>query len=109
MAGLTDRPVCAAVEIALRARFQLQHIEVLNESHKHNVAPGSESHFRVTLVSPDFAGQSLLQRQRAVNEVLAELLAGPIHALALHTYAPAEWDDRSGSPESPACLGGKQI
>ncbi len=92
----------------LGERFEPQHLAVDNESGSHNVPPGSETHFRVVLVSDRFDGQRLLARHQAVNEVLAEELAGGVHALALHTYTPGEWRDRFGdAPMSPPCLGGK--
>ena len=62
------------------------HLEVINESGNHNVAPGSESHFKVVLVAAEFEGQRLLARHRRVNGVLADELADSVHALALHTY-----------------------
>ena len=78
-----------------------------NESDQHNVAPGSESHFKVTLVSEQFDGQPLIKRHRLVNATLKEELAGGIHALALHTMTPEEWFAKGGqAPESPPCLGG---
>ena len=92
----------------LDARFDLKHLEVVNESGNHNVPPGSESHFKVVMVTPEFEGARLLARHRAVNETLAEELAGGVHALALHTYTPDEWQARFGdAPMSPPCLGGK--
>jgi BolA protein len=49
----------------------------------------------------------LIQRQRSINQLLANELAGPVHALAQHTYTPSEWDSKQGvSPSSPNCLGG---
>jgi len=82
------------------------HLEVVNESNNHNVPPGSESHFKVVLVSPDFEGLSLLKRHQRVNSVLSEELK-QIHALALHTYTEQEWNSRYGeAPMSPPCLGG---
>lgn len=81
-------------------------LEVINESGQHNVPPGSETHFKVTLVAEAFAGLSRVQRHRRVNQLLAELLAGPVHALALHAYTPAEWAARGEAPASPPCLGG---
>ena len=71
-------------------------LEVVNESGQHNVPPGSETHFKVTLVAEAFAGLSRIQRHRRVNRLLADLLAGPVHALALHAYTPAEWAARGG-------------
>ena len=81
---------------------------VENESANHSVPPGSETHFKVTLVSERFVGLPRIQRHRRVNQLLADLLAGPVHALALHLYAPAEWRAGAGVPESPPCLGGSK-
>ena len=78
-----------------------------NESGNHNVPPGSESHFKVVAVSEDFTAQRLLSRHRRINALLAEELAGPVHALSIHAYTPAEWRRRFGAaPLSPPCLGG---
>ncbi len=50
-----------------------------------------ESHFRIMIVSPKFAGcQPSRTRHRMVNEAIADELKGLIHALALSTYAPGE-------------------
>lgn len=96
------------IEQKLAARFAPEHLEVVNESGGHNVPPGSETHFKVVLVSPGFAGMRLLARHRLVNETLADELAGGVHALAIHTYTEDEWRDRFGqAPLSPPCLGGK--
>ena len=91
----------------LDARFAPEHLEVLNESGGHNVPAGSETHFKVVMVAREFEGQRLLARHRLVHDVLAEELAGGMHALALHTYTNAEWQQRFGdAPMSPPCLGG---
>ncbi len=80
-----------------------------NESNRHKVPPGSESHFKVVVVSESFSGETLLQRHRRVNGLLAELLSGPIHALGLHTHTPEEWAARGGQvPASPPCRGGSK-
>jgi BolA protein len=93
----------------LQERFAPAHLELDNESHMHSVPPGSESHFRVVLVSEQFAGQRKVARHQAVYAALAEELAGPVHALALHTYSPAEWAERSqAGPASPPCHGGSK-
>jgi BolA protein len=95
------------IEKKLRLHFEPTHLEVTNESFKHNVPAGSESHFKVVLVTPKFDGQRLIKRHRAVNAVLKDELADQIHALALHTYSDQEWQSLSGnSPDSPNCLGG---
>ena len=98
------------IERKLAQRFDLQHLEVVNESSGHNVAPGSETHFKVVLVASDFQGQRLLARHRQVNEALGAELAGGVHALAVHTYTEGEWRDRFGeAPLSPPCLGGMSL
>lgn len=80
---------------------------VENESGNHSVAPGSETHFKVAIVSASFEGKRLLERHRTVNRLLADELAGPVHALAIHAYTEAEWEQRGGQErDSPACLGG---
>lgn len=83
------------------------HLEVLNESNNHNVPPGSESHFKITVVSEEFDGKMLIARHRVINQILAEELAGQIHALSMHTYTPEEWSEKNEqAPQSPPCLGG---
>ena len=100
-------PVQTSIEKKLSERFTPLHLEVVNESHMHNVPEGSESHFRVVLVTEGFEGKPLIQRHREVNGVLADEMQGPVHALALHTMTPEEWFAKGGeAPESPPCLGG---
>jgi len=96
------------IDDLLRAAFAPALLRVENESHRHNVPPGSETHFKVTLVAQQFAELSRIQRHRRVNQVLGDLLAGPVHALALHLYTPAEWAERAAAPGSPPCLGGER-
>ncbi len=93
------------IEEKLQQAFAPTHLMVSNESHMHRVAPGAESHFKVVLVSEQFAGQRPLARHRAVNSVLADELAGAIHALALHTYTPDEWLQRGEAPRTAPCVG----
>ena len=81
-----------AIETKLNDAFDARVLQVENESHKHSVPPNSETHFKVTLVSPEFEGQMRVRRHQAIYKVLAEELAGPVHALALHLYSPEEWE-----------------
>jgi BolA protein len=93
----------------LAAAFAPDHLEVINESHMHNVPPGSESHFKVIVVSAQFAGKPLIARHRLVNAALQQELAGGIHALALHTMTMQEWLDKGNAPASPPCMGGDGV
>lgn len=89
----------------LAKALQPQHLEVINESHMHNVPPGSESHFKVVAVSAEFDGKMLVARHRLINKILTEELDA-IHALALHTMTPDEWAEKGAAPQSPPCMGG---
>ena len=88
--------------------FSPDHLQVINESASHNVPEGSESHFKVVLVSQNFESQSAVKRHQSVYAVLAAELQSGVHALALHTYLPVEWEKRQSAPISPDCLGGSR-
>lgn len=78
----------------LEQAFEPQHLQLIDESERHRGhggwREGGETHFHLRMVSARFAGQGRVQRQRAVNRVLAEELAGPVHALAMELKAPGE-------------------
>ncbi|MCA8938958.1 MAG: BolA family transcriptional regulator [Planctomycetes bacterium] len=83
------------------------HLEVINESHQHNVPVDSESHFKVIAVSDQFEGLNRIQRHRKVNQLLAEPLQQGVHALSLHLWTSTEWMSRNGMvADSPNCRGG---
>jgi BolA protein len=95
------------IEQNLVDAIPLAGLEVINESHMHNVPPGSESHFKVIIISDEFEGERLVRRHQRVNTVLADELAGPVHALAMQTLTPEEWKAKGGQTmPSPECLGG---
>jgi len=97
------------IQNKLSANLNTIHLEVINESDNHNVPAGSESHFKVVLVSSEFEGKNLLARHRLVNKVLEDELQNKIHALAIHTYTEAEWQKKNSmAPGSPPCLGGSK-
>lgn len=96
----------STIKEKLNTAFSPSVLQVENESHKHNVPAGSESHFKVTVVSSEFEGKRLLQRHRTINTALKAELE-QIHALSIHTFTESEWSARSAtSNETPPCLGG---
>ena len=97
------------IEEKLRAELAPLHLEVINESHMHSVAKGSETHFKVVVVTERFDGLSAVKRHQLVYGVLAqELSAKPgIHALAITSRTPAEWAASPGANESPKCASKK--
>jgi BolA protein len=92
----------AQLQTALAALDPL-HLEVLDESHMHS--RGLETHYKVVIVSPLFAGLNAVKRHQKVYASLGELM-GQVHALALHTYTPEEWAQQGVAPASPTCKGG---
>ena len=96
------------IEEKIADGLDVLHLEVINESGQHNVPPGSESHFKVIVVSNDFDGKTPVAQHRAIYALLADELASGVHALALHTYTEKSWRASQGNaPMSPPCLGGK--
>ena len=92
----------ATIETKLNQAFSPERLVVLNESHlhagHHHVDGGhhatfdgsGETHFRIRIVAPAFAGMSRIDRHRAVNEALAAELKAGLHALAIEPAAPGE-------------------
>jgi BolA protein len=72
----------------LTREFSPETLEIVDESEKHRghagYQEGGQSHFRVTIAAPAFAGMSRIERHRAVHAALGRALTGRIHALALH-------------------------
>lgn len=77
-------------------------LELVDESSKHEGhagwRPGGNTHWRLHIVSPRFAGQSTVARHRMVYQALGELMQDPIHALAITARAPEENLSTKGSP-----------
>lgn len=95
------------LERKLSESLNPMHLEVINESYMHNVPEGSESHFKVVVVTEAFENQSRVRRHRSVNDAVARELKAGIHALSINAMTPAEWFDRGGeATKSPPCLGG---
>lgn len=94
------------IESKLTEAFSPEVLDVINESHRHHVPEGAESHFKVLVVSQQFVDLRMLQRHRLVHHVLEAELADYIHALSIHAYTPEEWAARQTLPDSPLCQGG---
>ena len=86
--------IAPEIERRLRAALAPAQLVVTNDSARHRGHAGDdgsgESHFSVEVVAERFAGMSRVERQRAVNSALADLLRDHIHALAIKARAPGE-------------------
>ncbi len=83
------------LEAVLRRGLDPVHLVVEDESARHvghAGASGGGGHFRALIVSAAFRGQSHLARQRAVYALLGDAMRTTIHALALRTLTPEEWE-----------------
>lgn len=89
MGAVSDR-----IRGKLEAAFQPTRLEVKDDSDRHHGhaghSGGGESHFNLTIEAEAFAGKARVARQRMVHQVLAEELAGPVHALSIIATAPGE-------------------
>ena len=87
-------PLARQIAKRLEDALAPTHLQVINDSDSHRGHAGhdggGESHFTVIVESPRFAGMSRLERQRAVNAALGDLLRDRIHALAIRAKAPGE-------------------
>eukprot|EP00270_Netrium_digitus_P009330 TRINITY_DN2840_c0_g1_i1.p2 TRINITY_DN2840_c0_g1~~TRINITY_DN2840_c0_g1_i1.p2 ORF type:complete len:116 (+),score=11.69 TRINITY_DN2840_c0_g1_i1:58-405(+) len=89
--------IASSIETKLTAKLQPLRLVVMNESYKHaghagnpSGAADAETHFNVEVVAQAFEGLQRVKRHRMVYEVLADELAGGVHALALKLQAPSE-------------------
>jgi BolA protein len=87
--------VSLAPEIRQRLQaLQPTELEVVDESERHRghagYREGGNTHWHVTIVSPRFAGASVVARHRMVYQALGNLMNNPIHALAITARAPEE-------------------
>ena len=78
----------------LTEAFTPQSLKVVDESHQHEGhaghRPGGQTHYRVYIVSEAFKGKTRIERHRMINGKLSDELAGGVHALAIHAFAPGE-------------------
>ncbi len=87
-------PVAAEITKRLIQALDPTRLEVINDSARHRGHAGDdgtgESHFTVEIEAEAFAGLNRLQRQRAVNAALGDLMRDRVHAMAIKARAPGE-------------------
>lgn len=88
------------IRTKLCERLAAEHVDVVDESHKHRGHAGARSgagHFRVTVVSARFEGLGRVAAQRLVYDALAEEMGPEIHALSIRALTPERWRAEAGS------------
>jgi BolA protein len=75
------------------AALRPESLEIVDESRAHAGHEGAKAgggHYRLLIVSPEFAGKTVQLRHRMVYEALGPMMKHDIHALAIKAYAPGE-------------------
>ena len=99
---MAEGPIATIMREKLTRALAPERLELVDDSARHaghhheggmDGRAGGESHFNLLVVSAAFEGQGRVARQRAVNAVLADELAGPVHALSVRALTPAEAAD----------------
>ena len=57
---------------------------------------GTNDHFELTVVSPEFTGKPLMARHRLIYGILGNWVGVEIHALTLKAFTP---DESKGEPQ----------
>ncbi len=93
------------IEELLKQKFNIYYLKITNESVLHHGSQGSETHFKIDLVSDDFINLKILQRHRHVQKILQNQI-DKIKAFSLHALTYEEWQDRNQQfTRSPSCRG----
>lgn len=86
-----------SVAESIRARLQVLEptaLDLVDESEQHRghagYREGGNTHWRLAIVSRQFAGKPTVARHRMVYQALGELMQHPIHALAITARSPDE-------------------
>lgn len=96
---MPEGPIATIIRKKLTIGLSPERLEIEDDSARHaghhhegglDGRPGGESHFNLTVVAAAFEGQGRLARQRAVNALLRDELAGPVHALSIRALTPVE-------------------
>lgn len=82
------------ISARISAALDQARVVVIDDSARHRghagARDGGESHFKVEVVSPAFAGKSRVDRQRLVYDALKAEFAAGVHALEVKTLTPEE-------------------
>ena len=96
---MNEGPIATIIREKLTSALSPARLEIEDDSARHaghhhdggmDARPGGESHFNLEVVSAAFEGKGRVERQRMINTLLAEELAGPVHALSIRARTPSE-------------------
>ena len=95
-------PIESQIVNTLSSFMNLASLKIINESFMHNVPEGSESHFKIVVVTNDFNNLSIIQRHKLIYKTLDSLM-NKIHALSIHAFNEEEFKLNPIILDSPEC------
>jgi BolA family transcriptional regulator, general stress-responsive regulator len=99
---MSNGPIESQIVNTLKTSMDLFSLKIINESFMHNVPEGSESHFKIVIVSEDFLNLTMIQRHKLVYKKLNNLMT-KIHALSIHAFDKDEFKLNPIILDSPEC------
>ena len=99
---MSNGPIESQIINTLSSSMNLSSFKIINESFMHNVPKGSESHFKIVVVTNDFNNLSIIQRHKLIYKSLDRLM-NKIHALSIHAFNEDEFKSNPVILDSPEC------
>ena len=99
---MSTGPIESQIINTLSTSMNLSSLKIINESFMHNVPKGSESHFKIVVVTNDFNNLSIIKRHKLIYKTLDNLMK-KIHALSIHAFNEEEFKLNPIILDSPEC------
>ena len=99
---MSTGPIESKIINTLSTSMNLSSFKIINESFMHNVPKGSESHFKIVVVTNDFNNLSIIKRHKLIYKTLDHLMS-KIHALSIHAFNEEEFKLNPIILDSPEC------
>jgi BolA protein len=99
---MSTGPIESQIINTLSTSMNLSSLKIINESFMHNVPKGSESHFKIVVVTNDFDNLSIIKRHKLIYKTLDNLM-NKIHALSIHAFNEEEFKLNPIILDSPEC------
>ena len=99
---MSTGPIESQIINTLSTSMNLSSLKIINESSMHNVPKGSESHFKIVVVTNDFNNLSIIKRHKLIYKTLDNLM-NKIHALSIHAFNEEEFKLNPIILDSPEC------
>jgi BolA protein len=99
---MSTGPIESQIINTLSTSMNLLSFKIINESFMHNVPKGSESHFKIVVVTNDFNNLSIIKRHKLIYKTLDNLM-NKIHALSIHAFNEEEFKLNPIILDSPEC------